>query len=66
LVCAVTNTRRGYPFEVPIPDGLDVTGVVLGQHVRSVDWRERGASFIVRAPDELVESVLNRVSTLFV
>jgi mRNA interferase MazF len=37
LLCPITGQAKGYPFEVPIPDGLSVSGVVLADHVKSVD-----------------------------
>jgi mRNA interferase MazF len=36
IVCPITSQSKGYPFEVPIPTGLAVTGVVLSDHVRLV------------------------------
>jgi mRNA interferase MazF len=65
VACPITNRRRGYPFEVVLPDGLRIAGVVLGQQVRSIDWRAREVEFIQRAPESIVEEVLDRVSTLF-
>jgi mRNA interferase MazF len=43
VVCPVTQQAKGYPFEVMLPDGLPVQGVVLIDHVKSSDWRERAA-----------------------
>ncbi len=37
LFCPVTSRAKGYPFEVPLPAGLPVSGVVLADHVK--DWR---------------------------
>jgi mRNA interferase MazF len=39
LVCPVTGRAKGYPFEVPLPPGLPVSGVVLADHVKCLDWR---------------------------
>ena len=41
LVCAVTNQVKGYPFEVPVPEASGATGVILADHVKSVDWKTR-------------------------
>jgi len=43
LVCPVTSRRKGYQFEVPLPDGLPVRGVALADQLRSIDWHERVA-----------------------
>jgi mRNA interferase MazF len=58
LVCPITNQTKGYPFEALIPDGLTVTGVVLADHIRSVDWRARHTVFECAAPDAFVKKVL--------
>src|SRR2546425_7609843 len=43
VVCPITSRAKGYPFEVPLPKGLMIAGVVLADHLKSVDWRERRA-----------------------
>src|SRR6266576_6650568 len=57
LVCPVTHHAKGYAFEVPLPDGLPVQGVVLADHLKSADWRERGSEQIAAAPPELLDEV---------
>jgi mRNA interferase MazF len=64
IVCPVTNSVKGYPFETPLPPGLPVQGVVLADHVRSVDWRTRRAEFVSCAPAEVVEEVAAKVEAL--
>ena len=43
VVCPVTWTAKGYPFEVTLPEGSPVNGVVLADHIRSVGWKVRRA-----------------------
>lgn len=50
VVCAITNQVKGYPFEVIIPQGARVTGAVLVDQVRTVDWRSRRARFLAKCP----------------
>ncbi|MFH1738381.1 MAG: endoribonuclease MazF [bacterium] len=64
LVCPITSQRKGYPFEVPLPDGLEVSGVILADHLRSVDWTERQAELIGKTPQEVLSEVLNHLSPL--
>lgn len=64
LLCPITNQAKGYPFEVPIPDGLAVTGVVGADQVKSLDWRARKAALIGAVPEEVVAMVLQRLQTL--
>jgi mRNA interferase MazF len=64
VFCPITNQRKGYPFEVEIPSGLRVTGVVLTDQVKSLDWRTRQAELICALPVETVTEVLAKLSTL--
>ena len=64
LLCPVTGQVKGYPFEVAIPDGLGVTGVILADQVKSLDWRRRNAAVIEALPLETVAEVLHKVNLL--
>ena len=59
LACPVTNSRRDYPFHVTIPDDCDVTGVVMGEQVKSIDFRARHVKRIGPAPDAVLKEVLS-------
>jgi mRNA interferase MazF len=64
VVCPVTGQAKGYPFEVVLPDGLPVKGVVLSDHVKSSDWRERGAEHIGHVPPGLLDQVRAKIKPL--
>ena len=64
LLCPITNQAKGYPFEVPIPAGCPVTGVVGADQIKSLDWRAREATRIGCVPDEVVELALQRLLVL--
>ena len=64
IICPVTNQIKGYPFEVVIPDGLPVSGAVLCDQVKNVDWRERKAELICVLPSEKITQILQTLSTL--
>ena len=64
LLCPITNEVKGYPFEVPLPAGLPVAGVVGADQVKSLDWRARKASLIGPVPEEVVAQVVMRLQTL--
>jgi mRNA interferase MazF len=59
-----TNQVKNYPFEVLIPAGSAVTGVVGADQVKSLDWKARKASRIGVVPVEVVAQVLQRLQTL--
>ena len=64
LACPVTSHQKGYPFEVVLPPGLPVSGVVLSDQIRSLDWKVRKAALICRAPIGVVHEVLGKAATL--
>jgi len=64
LACPVTSQIKGYPFEVPVPAGCGVSGVILADQLKSVDWKARRAEKIGRVPDSTLEDVLARLAPL--
>lgn len=64
ILCPVTSQVKGYPFEVRIPEGLPVGGVVLADQAKSLDWRSRGAEFAGSLPADATTAVLQRLGTL--
>jgi mRNA interferase MazF len=64
FVAPVTSTRRGWPFEIVIPPGGKVEGVVLSDQTKSIDFVARHVGFIATSPSGLVESVLERLETI--
>ncbi|PIX39874.1 MAG: mRNA-degrading endonuclease [Armatimonadetes bacterium CG_4_10_14_0_8_um_filter_66_14] len=58
MVCPVTNTFRGDPFHVPVPEDSSITGYVMAEQLKSVDYASRGARFVERAPQAVVDDVL--------
>ena len=59
IVCPITNTRRDYPFHVSIPEGHNVTGFVMVEQVKSIDFRSRKARRVGRAPAPVLEEVMS-------
>ncbi len=64
LVCPVTEQAKGYPFEVELPEGLPVQGVVLSDHLKSADWRERKAEPIGAVPAKVLDEVRAKLRPL--
>jgi mRNA interferase MazF len=64
ICCPVTSQIKGYPFEVLIPAGLKVAGVILSDQVKSLDWKARRAARLCTLPEETVRQVLKKVGTL--
>lgn len=64
ILCPLTNQQKGYPFEVKVPEGLPVGGVVLSDQAKRLDWRTRRAEFICVLPRETVIEALQKLGTL--
>ncbi len=64
LICPITNKQKGYPFEVLLPDSLEVSGVVLSDQLKSLDWKSRSATIACKVTNELVDEVLEKISLL--
>ncbi len=64
IVCSITNQKKGYPFEVDIPAGLKVTGVILSDQVRTIDWIARRVQVVDCAPIECVSEVQEKLAKL--
>ena len=64
LFCPITSQVKGYPFEVPLPAGMPVAGVVGADQVKSLDWRARKATRIGAISEEVVAAVQQRLLTL--
>jgi mRNA interferase MazF len=64
LFCPVTSHVKGYPFEVPLPAGLRIQGVVLADQLKSLDWRVRKVRFAAQASREVLEEVVARALAL--
>ena len=56
--CPITNTDRGYPFHLPLPSNCSLTGFVMVEQLKSLDFAARRVAFVERASDEFVEEVL--------
>ncbi len=65
LACPITSHAKGYPFEVALPDDGKVTGVVLSDHVKSLDWNARRVEFAEAAPIDVVTDVREKLRALF-
>ncbi len=64
LCCPITSQVKGYPFEVELPANGPVTGVVLADQIKSLDWKARRARFEYRSASQVINEVIGKVSTL--
>ena len=64
ILCPLTSQAKGYPFEIKIPEGLPVQGVVLADQIKSLDWKVRQITFICHLPDSIIAEVLKKLGLL--
>ncbi|HOV80493.1 MAG TPA: endoribonuclease MazF [Bacillota bacterium] len=64
IMCPITSKAKGYPFEVQLPPNLNVSGVVLADQVKNLDWRVRKAEFLCKAPGKVIAEVLAKIQVL--
>lgn len=64
ILCPITSQVKGYPFEVNIPDGLEVSGAILSDQVKSLDWKARKAELACKLPSVAFNEVVQKLSTL--
>ncbi len=64
IVCPITSRERGWPMEVKLPAGLPISGVVLVDHIRSVDREARKLEMIGLAPPEVLDEIDARLAPL--
>lgn len=63
MVAPITSRVKGHGFEVPL-NGKKVSGAVLCQQVKMIDFTARGIQFAEKAPEEVVSHALAKVRAI--
>src|SRR5271165_2270803 len=64
LACPISSQVKGYPFEVAVSAGRGATGVILADHLKSVDWKARHAERLGRCTEEVMGEVRAKLAPL--
>ena len=64
LFCPITSQVKGYPFEVDLPPTSPITGVILADQIKSLDWRARRARFECRCSSAVISEVIGKIGAL--
>ncbi len=59
IVCPLTTADRQIPFHLAVPKGQKLSGFIMVEQVKSIDYATRQAKFIQIAPSELIEDALS-------
>ncbi len=63
VVCPITRQQKGYPFEVVLPKGEVIEGVILTDQVKSLDWKAREFNIKGKAPEKVIHQCLELIHT---
>ena len=58
MVCPLTSTRRHVPFHVEVPEGASLTGFVMVEQIKSLDYVRRQVRFVEKAPEAVLDEAL--------
>ena len=64
LFLPITSKEKGYPFEVKLPDDLPISGVILSDQIKSLDWHTRKAEYICQISKEILSELIGKIRTL--
>ncbi|MGH9521705.1 MAG: endoribonuclease MazF [Terriglobales bacterium] len=64
VVAPVTTHSKGYPFEVALPPNSKIRGVVLCDHLKSIDWQQRRAEYADTAPEQVMVEMREKLGVL--
>ena len=59
MVCPITNTNRGFQLHVALDERTETKGVVMCEQVKALDISARNAVFKERAPDDVIEEIVD-------
>ena len=62
IVCPITNTDNSFPLHVPLDTRTSTTGVILCEHVRTLDLQSRKSRFVEKVPDDILKLVTDIIS----
>ena len=64
VFCPISSQEKSYPFEVQVPKGLKISGVILSDQVKNLDWKARHAKFCCHVPSSTLSEVISKLDTL--
>ena len=59
IVCPITNTNRNIPFHIEVPEESSLTGFIMVEQVKSIDYKSRQVMFIEKVSGDILNEVLS-------
>ena len=63
LFCPITSHIKGYPFEIVL-ESHSISGCILSDQVKSLDWTQRNCSFIEKAAPDEIDAVVENITLM--
>ena len=63
VVCPITNTQNFFPLHIPLDGRTSTTGVILCEHIKSLDVNNRGYKTIEKIPEDILQKVIDVISS---
>lgn len=64
LICPITSKIKNYPFEVLLPENFKISGAILSDQIKSLDWNFRKAKFIAKAPIQVITETIEKIMVI--
>ena len=61
ILCPITNTNNKFPLHIPLDNRTQTTGVVLCEHVKTVDLNARPYTVVEKIPADILLKVIDVV-----
>lgn len=61
IVCPITNTNNHFPLHIPLDERTKTTGVILCEHIKSLDLNSRMFQEVENLPKDILEKVIDIV-----
>ena len=59
IVCPITNTNNNFPLHIPLDERTKTTGVILCEHIKSLDLKTRNYEVVENLPNDILENVID-------
>ena len=63
FACPITNTKRDFPFHIEL-NSENVTGFIMGEQMKSIDYNSRNIKFIEKANQKTVNQILGIIDSI--
>lgn len=61
IVCPITNTNNRFPLHIPLDERTATTGVILCEHIRTIDLNSRPHTVVESLPQDMLRKVIDTV-----